>query len=133
MRDAFAVLFFVSTGMLFDSRSLLEAPWLVAATLGIVVLGKPLAALGIVLALRYPTRVALAVAVALAQIGEFTFMLAAMGRDLGVLPEPATNALIGAAIVSIAMNPLLYRLVDPAAAWLAQRSRCGGGWGAGRP
>jgi len=121
MRDAFAVLFFVSTGMLFDPRYLLDAPWLVAATLGIVVLGKPLAALGIVLALRYPLRVALAVAVALAQIGEFTFMLAALGRGLGVLPEAATNALVGAAIVSISINPLLYRLVDPAEAWLARR------------
>jgi predicted Kef-type K+ transport protein len=94
MRDAFAVLFFVSTGMLFDPRYLFDAPWLVAATLEIVVLGKPLAALGIVLALRYPLRVALAVAVALAQIGEFTFMLAALGRGLGVLPEAATNALV---------------------------------------
>jgi CPA2 family monovalent cation:H+ antiporter-2 len=123
MRDAFAVLFFVSTGMLFAPRSLLEAPGLAAATLGIVVLGKPLAALVIVLVFRYPVRVALAVAVALAQIGEFTFMLAALGRGLGVLPEPATNALVGAAIVSISINPLLYRLVDPAEAWLARRPR----------
>ncbi len=95
MRDAFAVLFFVSVGMLFDPRYLLDAPWLVAATLGIVVLGKPLAALAIVLALGYPLRVALAVAVALAQIGEFSFILAALGRGLGVLPEAATNALVG--------------------------------------
>src|SRR4029077_17797216 len=87
MRDAFAVLFFVSTGMLFDPRFLLEAPGLVAATLGIVVLGKPLAAFAIVLALRYPIRVALAVSVALAQIGEFSFMLAALGRGFGVLPD----------------------------------------------
>jgi len=123
MRDAFAVLFFVSTGMLFDPRFLVEAPWLVAATLGIVVLGKPLAALVIVLALRYPLRTALAVAVALAQIGEFSFMLATLGRGLGVLPEEATNALVAAAIVSISINPLLYRLVDPAEAWLVRRPR----------
>ncbi len=121
MRDAFAVLFFVSTGMLFDPRYLLGAPWLVAATLGIVMLGKPLAALMIVLALRYPVRVALAVAVALAQIGEFTFMLAALGRGLGVLPEAAMNALVEVAIVSISVNPILYRLVDPVEAWLARR------------
>src|SRR5262249_24321437 len=108
MRDAFALLFFVATGMLFDPRYLLEAPWLVGATQGIVVLGKPLAALAIVLVLRYPVRVALAVAVALAQVGEFTFMLASLGRGLGVLPEAATNALVGAAIVSISINPLLY-------------------------
>jgi CPA2 family monovalent cation:H+ antiporter-2 len=123
MRDAFAVLFFVSTGMLFDPRYLWEAPWLLAATLGIVVLGKPLAALAIVLALRYPVRVALAVAVALAQIGEFSFMLSALGRGLGVLPDAATNGLVEAAIVSISINPLLYRLVDPAEAWLARRPR----------
>lgn len=123
MRDAFAVLFFVSTGMLFDPRSLLEAPGLAAATLGIVMLGKPLAALVIVLALRYPIRVALAVAVALAQIGEFTFMLAGLGRSLDVLPEAATNALVVAAIVSISVNPILYRLVDPVEAWLARRPK----------
>jgi CPA2 family monovalent cation:H+ antiporter-2 len=88
MRDAFAVLFFVSTGMLFDPRFLLQAPALIAATLGIVVLGKPLAALTIVLLLRYPLRVALAVSVALAQVGEFTFMLAVLGNSLGVSPDP---------------------------------------------
>src|SRR5262249_9217421 len=121
MRDAFAVLFFVSVGMLFDPRYLLEAPGLVAGTVGIVVLGKPLAALGIVLLLGYPVRVALAVAVALAQIGEFSFMLAALGRGLGVLPEAAANALVAAAIVSISINPLLYRLGDPGEARLAPR------------
>lgn len=121
MRDAFAVLFFVSTGMLFDPQFLLEAPLLVAATLGIVLLGKPLAALVIVLALRYPMRTALAVAVALAQIGEFSFMLATLGRGLDVIPKEATNALVAAAIVSISINPLLYRFVDRADAWLARR------------
>jgi CPA2 family monovalent cation:H+ antiporter-2 len=109
--------------MLFDPSFLLEEPGLVAATLAIVVLGKPLAALVIVLVLRYPVRVALAVSVALAQIGEFSFMLAALGRGLRVLPEAATNALVAAAIVSISINPLLYRLVDPAEAWLARRPR----------
>jgi CPA2 family monovalent cation:H+ antiporter-2 len=123
MRDAFAVLFFVSVGMLLDPRSLLGAPWLVAATLGVVVLGKPLAALAIVLLLGHPPRVALAVAVALAQVGEFTFMLAALGSGLGVLPDAATNALVAAAIASITVNPLLYRLVDPAEAWLSRRPR----------
>lgn len=123
MRDAFAVLFFVSTGMLFDPRYLIEAPWLVVTTLAIVMLGKPLAALAIVLALRYPMRIALAVSVALAQIGEFSFMLATLGRSLGVLPEDATNALVASAIVSISVNPLLYRLVDPAETWLAGKPR----------
>ena len=123
MRDAFAVLFFVSTGMLFDPSFLVEAPGLVAATLGIVLIGKPLAALAIVLFFGYPLRVAFSVAVALAQIGEFTFMLASVGRVLGVLPESATNALVAAAIVSIAANPLLYRLVGPLERWLERRAK----------
>jgi CPA2 family monovalent cation:H+ antiporter-2 len=123
MRDAFAVLFFVSAGMLFDPRSLLEAPAMAAATFAIIVLAKPLAALGIALGLGYPPKVALAVAVALAQIGEFSFILAALGKGLGLLPDAATNALVAAAIVSIALNPLLYRLVDPVEAWAARRPR----------
>ncbi len=121
MRDAFAVLFFVSVGMLFDPRYLLEKPWLIAATLAIILLGKPLAALAIVLALRYPVRVALAVAIALAQIGEFSFILATLGERLDLLPEALTNALVAASIVSISVNPLLYRLVDPFAEWLSRR------------
>jgi CPA2 family monovalent cation:H+ antiporter-2 len=123
MRDAFAVLFFVSVGMLFNPSYLIQAPWVVLATLGIILLGKPLAALGIVLLLGYPVRVALGVAVALAQIGEFSFILATLGKGLGVLPEAAQNALVAAAIVSISINPLLYRLVDPTEAWIARRPR----------
>src|SRR5262249_33096640 len=123
LRDAFAVLFFVSVGMLFDPRYLFESPALAMATLGIVLLGKPLATLGIVLALGYPARAALAVAVALAQIGEFSFILAALGKGLGVLPDAATNALVAAAIVSISLNPILYRLVDPLESGLARNPR----------
>src|SRR5262249_11971845 len=99
MRDAFAVLFFVSVGMLFGPRYLLEAPGLVATAFAIIVLAKPLAALGIVLALGHPPKVALAVAFALAQIGEFSFILAALGNNLGLLPDAASNALVAAAIV----------------------------------
>jgi len=120
MRDAFAVLFFVSVGMLFDPRYLLDAPGLVAVTLGIILVGKPLAALAIVLVLGYPIRVAFAVAVALAQIGEFSFILAALGTSLRVLPVEATNTLVAAAIVSISLNPLIYRTVDPLARWAAR-------------
>lgn len=112
MRDAFAVLFFVSVGMLFNPAFLAEAPELVAVTLAIILLGKPLSALAIVLLLRYPLRVALSVAVVLGQIGEFSFILAAVGRGLGILPEEATSTLIAAAIVSISLNPILYRLID---------------------
>lgn len=123
MRDAFAVLFFVAAGMLFDPRCLWEAPGLVATTLAIIMLAKPLAALGIVLMLGYPVRVALGVAVALAQIGEFSFILAAVGRELGVLPDTVMNALVGAAIVSISANPLLYATIDPLEAWASRRPR----------
>ncbi|TAH35809.1 MAG: sodium:proton exchanger [Planctomycetota bacterium] len=123
MRDAFAVLFFVSVGMLFDPGQLLEAPEVILLTLAIVLLGKPAAAFAIVLARGYPVHTALAVAVALAQIGEFSFLLAALGRELHVLPDAAVNALVAAAIVSISLNPLLYRLIDPLEAWARRRPR----------
>ena len=113
MRDAFAVLFFVSVGMLFDPRFLVDAPILAAVTLAIILLGKPAAALAITLLMGYSLRVALAVAVALAQIGEFSFILASLGKQLEILPEDANNALVVGAIGSIALNPVLYRLVDP--------------------
>jgi CPA2 family monovalent cation:H+ antiporter-2 len=121
MRDAFAVLFFVSVGMLFRPGDVFESPGLVVATLGIVLIGKPLAALAIVMGLRYPPRVALAVAAALAQIGEFSFILAALGRELGVLPAKANNAVVAVAIVSISLNPILYGLTGAAEA-AARRS-----------
>jgi CPA2 family monovalent cation:H+ antiporter-2 len=123
MRDAFAVLFFVSVGMLFDPKALLQAPWAAAATLAVIMVGKPVAAAVIVLALGYPVRTALAVSVALAQVGEFSFILANLGGSLGVLPVAANNALGAAAMVSIAANPLLYRLVGPAERWIAARPR----------
>ena len=99
MRDAFAVLFFVSVGMLFDPHAPRGSPGSMAATLAIVLLGKPLAALAISSCCGYPLRVALPVAVSLAQIGEFSFMLAAVGPQLGVMPDRAVNALVAAAIV----------------------------------
>ena len=113
MRDAFAVLFFVSVGMLFDPASLLDGWPLMLATLGIVLLGKPLAAMLVVLALRKPLRLALSVSVALAQIGEFSFILGAMGISYGLMPAEASNAVIVAAVISITLNPLLYRRIDP--------------------
>lgn len=118
MRDAFAVLFFVSVGMLVDFRVLLQSPGMVLATLAIVLVGKPVAALGLVVLMKYPFRVALSVAVALAQIGEFSFILATMGRQLKILPDGASNIIVTAAIVSITINPLLYGLVDPIEAWV---------------
>jgi CPA2 family monovalent cation:H+ antiporter-2 len=108
--------------MLFDPRHLLEAPGLTAATLGVVVVGKPVIAFAVVLLLRQPPKVGLGVSVALAQIGEFSFMLALLGRQLGVLPPAATDTLVAAAIVSIMLNPLLYRAIDPLAAKASRRS-----------
>lgn len=123
MRDAFAVLFFVSVGMLFEPAFLLRAPVLVTATLLIVMIGKPLAAAAIVLWLGYPMRVALGVSAALAQIGEFSFILAALGRHLEIVPPDVTNVLVATAIVSISANPLVYRLVDPLNAWCGRNRR----------
>jgi CPA2 family monovalent cation:H+ antiporter-2 len=110
MRDAFAVLFFVSVGLLFNPRHLVESPALIAATLAVILIGKPLAALGIVLWLKRPLAVATSIAMALAQIGEFSFILATSGKTLGILDDRATNTLIASAIISITLNPILYRL-----------------------
>lgn len=115
MRDAFAVLFFVSIGMLFDPRSLATDWPLILGTLFIVLIGKSLAALGLVLLLRKPLKMALGVAVALAQIGEFSFILASLAATLGYLPSNALNALVVTAIVSITLNPALYKAVGPMA------------------
>lgn len=121
MRDAFAVLFFVSVGMLFDPASVLTGWPLMLCTLAIVMLGKPLAAFMVVLLLKKPLRMAMTVSVALAQIGEFSFILASLGIALGVLPQEATSAIIVAAIVSITLNPLIYRLIDPLLRELSSR------------
>jgi K+:H+ antiporter len=121
MRDAFAVLFFVSVGMLLDPHYLLDAPALIAATLAIVVLGKPLVAMIVVLMLRYPFKAGLGVGVALAQIGEFSFILAGLGRDLGILTTDAMNTIVAVSIISIVMNPLLYRMVSPVERWTSRR------------
>lgn len=123
MRDAFAVLFFVSVGMLLNPSSVLEIPGLIAATLAIILIGKPVAAWAIVLILGYPLKTALGVGVALAQIGEFSFILATVGRELGLFPVEGMQALVAAAIVSISINPLIYRTTDPLAAWLLGNAR----------
>ena len=121
MRDAFAVLFFVSVGMLFNPASLLTEWPLILATLGIVLLGKPLAAFLMVKLFGKPLRMALSVAVALAQIGEFSFILAAMGVSFGILPPEASSAIIVTAIISITLNPLLYRRIEAVAHWLESK------------
>ena len=123
MRDAFAVLFFVSVGMLLSPSYLVESPGMLAATLAVVMIGKPLVALLIVRLLGYPFRVSLAVAIALAQIGEFSFILSNMGMDLGILSADVSNTIIATAIVSIILNPVLYRAIPHIDAWAASHPR----------
>jgi CPA2 family monovalent cation:H+ antiporter-2 len=123
LRDAFAVLFFTSVGMLFDPNFLLEQPWLLLAGLGIVLIGKPLAALLIVLVIGYPVRTALVVALGLAQIGEFSFILSDLGRQHQLMNEAGHNLLVATAIVSITLNPLLFKLLAPIEGALKARPR----------
>ncbi len=121
MRDSFAVLFFVSVGMLLDPATLIESPGLLVSALAVVLIGKPLVAFLIVRLMRYPFRVAAAVAVALAQIGEFSFILSSLGKDLGVLSDVAGNTLVAVSILSIVVNPVLYRGIAPLDAWVSRR------------
>lgn len=109
MRDAFAVLFFVSVGMLFDPAFLIQEPLMILAALGIILLAKPLSALVIVAVLGHSARTALTVAVGLAQIGEFSFILSAVAREHGLMPDTGHNVLVAAAIISIILNPLAFR------------------------
>jgi len=123
MRDAFAVLFFVSVGMLLNPRFLIDSPGLIGATLAVVLVGKPLTAAVVVRLLKYPIGVALAVAVALAQIGEFSFILAALAKQLGILGDDAVNAIVAVSIFSIVANPPLYRALKPVERWASRRPR----------
>lgn len=121
MRDAFAVLFFVSVGMLFNPSSLQHGWPLMGVTLAIILIGKPLAALGVVLLLKRPLRTALTIAVALAQIGEFSFILATLAVTLKIFRPETMNALVVGSIVSITINPLLYKAIDPTLRWLERK------------
>ncbi|HEY5862769.1 MAG TPA: cation:proton antiporter [Casimicrobiaceae bacterium] len=111
-RDVFAAMFFVSVGMLFNPSFVLAQPLKVLAALGIIIVVKPLVAIAIVRLLRDTPRTAATVGVGLAQIGEFSFILGALGSQLGLLPADAVDALIAAALVSIALNPLLFRALQ---------------------
>lgn len=112
LRDAFAVLFFVSIGMLFDPMVLLREPLAVLATLLIIVVGKSIAALIIVRAFKRPMSTALTISVSLAQIGEFSFILAGLGVSLKLLPEAGRDLVLAGAILSILVNPLLFAILD---------------------
>jgi CPA2 family monovalent cation:H+ antiporter-2 len=122
LQDAFAVLFFVSVGMLFDPSILVREPLAVLVTLLIIVVGKTLITYAIVTALGYPAHTALTVSASLAQIGEFSFILAGLGLGLGLLPEEGRDLILAGAILSIILNPAVFSLVEPLAAWIDSRS-----------
>ncbi len=122
LRDAFSVLFFVSVGMLFDPHVLIDQPLEVLAVVAIIMVGKTLAAVVLVVAFRYPLNSALTVGASLAQIGEFSFILAGLGVALKLLPVEGRNLILAGALISIALNSLLFSAIEPAQAWLRKRS-----------
>jgi CPA2 family monovalent cation:H+ antiporter-2 len=122
LRDAFSVLFFVSVGMLFDPHVLINDPMKVLAVAAIIMLGKTLAAIALVLAFRYPLNTALTVGASLAQIGEFSFILAGVGVSLGLLGSEGQSLILAGALISIALNSLAFAAIEPAQAWIRARS-----------
>ncbi|HEX2841980.1 YbaL family putative K(+) efflux transporter [Hyphomicrobium sp.] len=121
LRDAFAVLFFVSVGMLFDPQILVTQPAAVAATLLIITIGKSLAAFAIVRAFGHPLGTAFTISASLAQIGEFSFILAALGMSLGLLPAPGRDLILAGALLSILVNPLFFYGLDHLKPWLEKK------------
>jgi CPA2 family monovalent cation:H+ antiporter-2 len=122
LRDAFAVLFFVSVGMLFDPAVVWNEPFKLLAVVAIIVLGKTVAAVALVLVFRYPLNTALLVGASLAQIGEFSFILAGLGVGLGLMPAEGQSLVLAGALISIALNSAMFAAVEPARRWLLQRS-----------
>ncbi|HWH48730.1 MAG TPA: YbaL family putative K(+) efflux transporter [Burkholderiales bacterium] len=123
LRDAFAVLFFVSVGMLFDPAMLMNEPLRVLVVVAIIIVGKTVAAFFLVLAFRYPLNTALTVSASLAQIGEFSFILAGLGVNLGILSEQGQSLILAGALISIALNPLVFKAIEPAQVWIRSRSK----------
>jgi monovalent cation:H+ antiporter-2, CPA2 family len=121
LQDAFAVLFFVSVGMLFDPMVVVRDPQAVIAVLLVILLGKSLAAFAIVVGLGYPTSTALLVSASLAQVGEFSFILAALGMTLGLLPPEGRDLILAGALLSITVNPLAFAVVASLGRWLGRR------------
>ena len=122
LRDAFAVLFFVSVGMLFDPMILLEEPLRVLGVIAIIIVGKSMAAMLLVLLLRYPLNTALTVAASLGQIGEFSFILAGLGLSLDLMPAEGMSLVLAGALISIAFNPIAFAVVIPARSWILKHS-----------
>jgi CPA2 family monovalent cation:H+ antiporter-2 len=123
LRDAFSVLFFVSVGMLFDPAVLSDSPLKVLAVVAVIIFGKSIAAMVLVLALRYPLNTAITVSASLAQIGEFSFILAALGISLELMPKEGQSLILAGAIISIAVNPLLFKAIEPLQRWLRANSQ----------
>jgi CPA2 family monovalent cation:H+ antiporter-2 len=122
LRDAFAVLFFVSVGMLFNPAVLIERPLQVLGVVAIIIVGKSLAAAALVVAMRYPLNTALTVSASLAQIGEFSFILVGLGASLGLLPPEGQSLVLAGALISIAVNPVVFKAINPLQAWLRKNS-----------
>ena len=122
LRDAFAVLFFVAVGMLFDPSVVMEEPMRVLGVVAIIIVGKSVAAMVLVLAFRYPLNTALTVAASLAQIGEFSFILAGLGVSLGLLPPAGLSLVLAGALISIALNPFVFAAIAPVRSWVLGRS-----------
>jgi K+:H+ antiporter len=121
LQDAFAVLFFVSVGMLLDPAVLVQRPLHVLLVLVIIMVGKSVAAFAIVFEFRYPLRTALTISASLAQIGEFSFILVALGLSLNLVPLEARNLVLAGAILSITLNPFIFSTIEPIRRWLAAR------------
>ncbi len=122
LRDAFGVLFFVSVGMLFDPAVVWNEPFKLLAVVAIIMLGSPLLATALVLLFRYPLNTALAVGASLAQIGEFSFILAALGVSMGLLPAEGQSLVVAGALISIAANTAVFAAVEPLRQWVLKRS-----------
>jgi len=122
LRDAFSVLFFVSVGMLFEPAVIWAQPAKLLATIAIVMVGKTIAAVALVLLFRYPLNTALTVGASLAQIGEFSFILAGLGVALHLMPPDGQSLVLAAALISIAANSALFSMVEPFRAWILRRS-----------
>lgn len=122
LRGAFAVLFFVAVYMLFEPSILVKQPQRVLAIVSIIILGKSLAAILLVLILRYPLNTALTVAASLVQIGEFSFILAGLGAWLGIMSGQSMSLILAGALISISLNPLIFTLIAPFNRWIVKRS-----------
>lgn len=122
LREIFSILFFVSVGMLFDPSILWEQPEHVLAVVGIIMVGKTIAAMALVLFFRYPINTALTVGASLAQIGEFSFILATLGVSLKLLSLEGQNLILAGALISITLNSFIFSAIEPIQNWIRERS-----------